>query len=53
MTSELVVAGLCEVHGLVIRDEEFALQVSECADNNALVLSGLMGRLKAVEALVI
>ena len=47
-----VAAGLCDVHGLVVRDEAFAAQVADCVDSNAVLLDEVLGRLLAVEALV-
>ena len=52
MDAAEVAAGLCDVHGLVIRDEAFAAQVADCVDSNAALLDEVLGRLLAIETVV-
>ena len=52
MDAREVVSGLCEVHGLVVRDEAFAAQVADCVDANAVILTEVLARLKGLEVLV-
>ena len=47
-----VVSGLCEVHGLVVRDEAYAAHVADCVDANAVILGEIIARMSAVEAKV-
>ena len=52
MDAAQVAAGLCDVHGLVIRDEAYAAQLADCIDSNAVILMEVISRMKAVEAMV-
>ena len=53
MDAAEVAAGLCDVHGLVIRDEAFAAQVADCVDSNAVLLDAVLARLQGLEAVVL
>ena len=52
MDAAEVAAGLCDVHGLVIRDEAYAAQLADFIDSNAVILTEVISRMKAVEAMV-
>ena len=44
MTNDQVVASRIEVHGLVTRNEEFALGIHEAVDENAIVLEQVISK---------
>ena len=52
MDAAEVAAGLCDVHGLVVRDEAFAAQLADVVDANAVILTEVLVRLKGLEAMV-
>ena len=49
MTNDQVVAGHIEVHGLVTRDEDFALGLHDAVDDNAIIFEQVIARLMLVE----
>ena len=52
MDAAEVAAGLCDVHGLVIRDEAYAAQLADCVDANAVILTEVLARLTGLEVIV-
>ena len=53
MTNDQIISGLCEVHGLVVRDEEFSANLFDAVDTNAQVLMSVMNRVQALEAQIV
>ena len=47
MTQEQIVGRLVQVHGLVIRDQEFASGIHDAVDANAIVLDNVVVRVCA------